>query len=226
MAIHLEKDLGVLKKEMLQLGVMVETSINEAMFALNSRRLDLSEKVLAEADAIDEKEVHIEELCLKTLALHQPVAVDLRFIVVVLKVNNDLERMGDFAENVAKRAQFLSSQDPIPVPKDFSETLPEQIRSMIRMALDCLVNLDVVQAKEVIKMDQVVDDINRNMYSGLQKLMKEDSSTVERAVQYLSSSRYLERIGDLATNIAEDVIFMVEGAVVRHKEPELIGSKY
>ena len=225
MAIHLERDLEELKKEILQLGVMVETSINEAMHALNSRRLELAEKVLAEADAIDEKEVHIEELCLKTLALHQPVAVDLRFIVVVLKVNNDLERMGDFAENVAKRAQFLSSKDPIIVPKDFSETLPNQIRSMIRLALDSLVNLDVKQAKEVIKMDQIVDDINRNMYSELQQLMMKDSSTVERAVQYLSSSRYLERIGDLATNIAEDVIFMVEGAVVRHKEPELIGSK-
>lgn len=218
MAIHLQRDLEELRQEILQLGVMVETSINEAMHALNSRRLELADKVLAEADAIDEKEVHIEELCLKTLALHQPVAVDLRFIVVVLKVNNDLERMGDFAENVAKRAQFLATQPPIPIPIAFSETMPSQIRSMIRQALDSLIKLDVDQARDVIEMDQVVDDINRSMYSELQALMQKDSSTIERAVQYLSSSRYLERIADLATNIAEDVIFMVEGSVIRHKK--------
>lgn len=218
MAIHLQRDLEELRREILQLGVMVETSINEAMHALNSRRLELAEKVLAEADAIDAKEVHIEELCLKTLALHQPVAIDLRFIVVVLKVNNDLERMGDFAENVAERAQFLAKQKPIPLPPAFSETLPSQVRSMIRLALDSLVKLDIEQAKLVIEMDQVVDDINRSMYTELQALMKKDSSTVESAVQYLSSSRYLERIADLATNIAEDVIFMVQGEVVRHRK--------
>jgi len=218
LSIHLQRDLEELRREILQLGVMVETSINEAMHALNSRRLELADKVLAEADAIDEKEVHIEELCLKTLALHQPVAGDLRFIVVVLKVNTDLERMGDFAENVAQRAQFLSTQPPIPIPISFSETMPSQVRSMIRLALDSLIKLDVAQARDVIEMDQVVDDINRNMYGELQALMIKDSSTVERAVQYLSSSRYLERIADLATNIAEDVIFMVEGSVIRHKK--------
>ena len=217
MAIHLQKDLQDLRVELVQLGTMVESAINEAVHALINRRPELAEKVLKEGDAIDAKEVHIEEMCLKTLALHQPVAVDLRFIVVALKVNNDLERMGDFAENVANRAISLASQDPIPVPREFSEDLPNHIRQMIRMALDALVKLDVELAREVIKMDRKVDAINRNMYTELQNLMKEDSNKVERAVQYLSSSRYLERIGDLTTNIAEDVIFMVKGEVVRHK---------
>ncbi len=224
MAIHLNRDLQELKREILQLGVMVESAINEAIHALNARRVELADKVLAEADAIDEKEVHIEELCLKTLALHQPVAVDLRFIVVVLKVNNDLERMGDFAENIAKRAQFLSAQAPIPIPKAFSEDMPGQIRKMIRMALDALIKLDVPLAKQVIRMDALVDQINRDMYSELQAQMQAHPERVERAVQYLSSSRYLERIADLTTNIAEDVIFMVEGEVVRHKEAALLAE--
>ena len=217
MAIHLQKDLQELRVELLQLGTMVESAINEAVHALINRRPELAQKVLKDGDAIDAKEVHIEEMCLKTLALHQPVAVDLRFIVVALKVNNDLERMGDFAENIANRAISLASQDPIPVPKEFSQDMPNQIRQMIRMALDALVKLDVELAREVIKMDRLVDTINRNMYAELQSLMKQDSNYVERAVQYLSSSRYLERIGDLTTNIAEDVIFMVKGEVVRHK---------
>lgn len=214
---HLHRDLEELKKEVLLLGVLVESSINKAMIALNSKREDLADSVMEEGSIIDEKEVFIEESCLKILALHQPVAVDLRFIISILKVNNDLERMGDFAENIAERAKFLSTQESIPLPKEFTETMSDQISKMIRMALDSLVNLDVTQAKEVIEMDDVVDTINRNMYSELQNLMMADSSTVERAVQYLSSSRYMERIGDLATNIAEDVIFMVDGDVVRHK---------
>jgi phosphate transport system protein len=218
LTIHLQRDLQELRKELLLLGTMVETTINQAIVSLNSRRPELADKVLANGDLIDEKEVFIEESCLKILALHQPVAIDLRFIVVALKVNNDLERMGDFAENIAERAKFLSSQESIPLPSDFSNIMSQQLRDMIRMALDSLVNLDVAQARQVMKMDKVVDDINRNMYGELQKLMMADSSTVERAIHYLSSSRYMERIGDLATNIAEDVIFMVEGRVVRHQK--------
>ena len=218
MTIHLQRDLQELRKELLLLGTMVETTINQAIVSLNSRRPELADKVLANGDLIDEKEVFIEESCLKILALHQPVAIDLRFIVVALKVNNDLERMGDFAENIAERAKFLSSQESIPLPSDFSNIMSQQLRDMIRMALDSLVNLDVAQARQVMKMDKVVDDINRNMYGELQKLMMADGSTVERAIHYLSSSRYMERIGDLATNIAEDVIFMVEGRVVRHQK--------
>jgi len=219
LTIHLQRDLDALKKEILLLGIMVESAINQSMIALSSKRVELAEKVIIEGDLIDEKEVFIEESCLKILALHQPVAVDLRFIVSIMKVNNDLERMGDFAENIAERAKFLCTQEPIPLPSSFPDTMSAQLRSMIRMALDSLVNLDVGQAEQVIKMDKVVDDINRSMYSELQKLMMADSSTVERAIQYLSCSRYMERIGDLTTNIAEDVIFLVQGSVVRHKKP-------
>jgi len=217
MSLHLQRDLDLLKKEVLQLGGMVESSINKALVALSERRPELIEEVLQDEIQIDLQEVSIEESCLKVLALHQPVAVDLRFIVVVLKVNNDLERMGDFAVNVAKRAKELCKQDPIPCPAEFSDVMPQTIRTMVQDSLTALVKFDVEIARDVIQMDDVVDKVNRLMYKELKALMVRDSSTVERAVGLLSCSRYLERIADLTTNIAEDVIFMVEGEVVRHQ---------
>lgn len=216
MSLHLERDLDRLKKEILQLGNMVENAINNSIMAIHNRASDLAEQVLEDEKAIDEKEVFIEEECLKILALHQPVAVDLRFIVVCLKVNNDLERMGDFAANVAKRAIYLAQHDPIPMLPDFIEELPGLIATMVRNSLDALVKLDTEMAWKVIEMDDLVDEINRKMYSDVQQLISNDTSTIERAISLLSTSRYLERVADLSTNIAEDVIFMVEGKVVRH----------
>ena len=144
--------------------------------------------------------------------------MDLRFIVVVLKVNNDLERMGDFAINIAKRALFLASKNPIQYPTEFTQTMAKSITIMVRDSLESLITLDAKMARNVIAMDNDVDDANRQMYVKLQALMKEDSTSVERAVSLLSTSRYLERIADLATNIAEDVLFMVEGEVIRHQD--------
>ena len=215
---HLHRDLDLIKREILELGGLVEVTINDAIMALKGRNIELAEKVTRQEDAINEMEVAIEEECLKILALHQPVAADLRFIVVILKVNNDLERMGDFALNVAERAMFLSSHDAIPTLPDFIEVVPNTIRTMVRKTLDSLVKMDVKMAREVIEMDDIIDDINRRMYGQLQELMKSDTDTIERAIQLLSSSRYIERIADLATNIAEDVIFMVEGRVIRHSD--------
>ncbi|NQV68930.1 MAG: phosphate signaling complex protein PhoU [Pseudohongiella sp.] len=217
MSRHLQRDMDRLKKEILQLGDMVETAINNAILSLNDRRPELAELVIEEEKYIDEKEVSIEEDCLKILALHQPVAMDLRFIVVVLKVNNDLERMGDIAVNVAQRALFLASKEPIPTPTDFTEIMSVNIRTMVRSSLDAMVKLDVDLARRVIAMDNEVDDINRQMYVEFQTQVEKDPSTIKRALGLLSTSRNLERIADLATNIAEDVIFMVEGEVVRHK---------
>lgn len=217
MSRHLQRDLDQLKKDILQLGNLVETAINNAIISLNDRRPELAEQVIEEENRIDEKEVSIEEECLKVLALHQPVAMDLRFIVVVLKVNNDLERMGDFAVNIAKRAIFLSSEAPISSPIEFTEKMSVDIRTMVSNSLDAMVKLDVDLARSVIAMDNEVDDINRQMYVEFQTLVENDPSTIKRALGLLSTSRYLERIADLATNIAEDVIFMVEGEVIRHQ---------
>ena len=221
MSNHLQRDLVSLKKQILQLGNMVEISINKAIASLIERDQKLAEEVFVDEIKIDDKEVFIENECLKILALHQPVAVDLRFLVVVLKVNNDLERMGDFAVNVAKRSIELEKQDPILYPEGFTTIIPSTIRTMVHNSLTALVEMDVDMAREVISMDNLVDDVNRQMYVELQALMKQDSSMVERAVALLSCSRYLERIADLTTNIAEEVIFMVNGEVVRHQSTGL-----
>ncbi len=218
MSLHLQRDLDALKKEVLQLGNLVESAINAAILALNNRETELADKVMQYEKEINDKEVYIEEECLKILALHQPVAVDLRFIVVVLKVNNDLERMGDFAKNIAKRAIFLATQPPIPIFQEFAVDLPVMVRSMVRKSLDALVTLDVDLARNVIKMDEKVDEINREMYVEVHRIIQQDASKAEVAMSLLSTSRYMERIADLSTNIAEDVMFMVEGRVFRHME--------
>lgn len=220
MSLHLQRDLDALKKEILQLGNLVESAINTAILALNNREVSLAHKVAELEQEINEKEVYIEEECLKILALHQPVAVDLRFIVVVLKVNNDLERMGDFADNISKRAVFLASQEPIPIFQEFATELPVMVRSMVRKSLDSLVSLDIELAMSVIEMDDQVDEINRRMYSEVQRIIRDDVSKTEVAISLLSTSRYMERIADLSTNIAEDVLFMVEGKVIRHFDPD------
>ena len=218
MSLHLQRDLEKLKKEILKLGTMVESAINNAILALNNREMSYVDEVLRLEDLINEMEVKIEEDCLKILALHQPVAGDLRFIVVSLKVNNDLERMGDFAKNIAKRARELMQEEPISTLPEFVNELPNLVRTMVRNSLDALVKLDVGLAREVIAMDDKVDEINRAMYQEVTRVAKENPSKTEIAISLLSTSRYMERIGDLSTNIAEDVIFMVEGRVIRHDD--------
>jgi len=218
MSLHLQRDLEKLKKEILKLGTMVESAINNAIFALNNREMSYVDEVLRLEDHINEMEVKIEEDCLKILALHQPVAGDLRFIVVSLKVNNDLERMGDFAKNIAKRARELMQEEPISTLPEFVNELPNLVRTMVRNSLDALVKLDVGLAREVIAMDDKVDEINRAMYQEVTRVAKENPSKTGIAISLLSTSRYMERIGDLSTNIGEDVIFMVEGRVIRHDD--------
>lgn len=216
MSLHLQRDLDALKKEILQLGSLVEQAIDQSIGALVNRDARLAREATAFEETIDRKEVAIEQECLKILALHQPVAVDLRFIVVVLKVNNDLERMGDIACNIAGRAAFIASRAPVPVLAEMGSDLPAAVRAMVHQALDALVRLDVALAQAVIAMDDRVDDINRRMYTDVMQLISRDPHDAEVALSLLSASRYMERIADLATNIAEEVLFMVEGLVVRH----------
>jgi phosphate transport system protein len=218
MSLHLHRDLDKLKKEVLKLGNLVETAINNAILALNNREAAYVDEVFKQENIINDMEVKIEEDCLKILALHQPVAVDLRFIVVVLKVNNDLERMGDFATNIAKRAGELMLEEPLPTLPEFVNDLPNLVRTMVRKSLDALVKLDMNLANEVIDMDDKVDQINRDMYAIVKKEISNQPKNTETAINLLSCSRYMERIADLSTNIAEDVIFMVEGKVIRHAD--------
>ena len=220
MSLHLQRDLDELKRDVLHLGSLVETALGNASFVLRDRRVKLAQAVYAGESVINEKEVQIEESCLKILALHQPVAIDLRFIVVVLKVNNDLERIGDLAENLTARAVYLAEREPMPEPMAIINGMFVTIRSMLKDSLDSLVKLDVDLARKVIEQDDGVDQINRQMYDDFRQMMARDASMIEQATSWLSCSRYLERIADLATNISEDVVFMVEGEVVRHQTQE------
>ena len=220
MSLHLERDLDELKRDVLHLGSLVETALGNASFVLRDRRVKLAQAVYAGESVINEKEVQIEESCLKILALHQPVAINLRFIVVVLKVNNDLERIGDLAENLTARAVYLAEREPMPEPMAIINGMFVTIRSMLKDSLDSLVKLDVDLARKVIEQDDGVDQINRQMYDDFRQMMARDASMIEQATSWLSCSRYLERIADLATNISEDVVFMVEGEVVRHQTQE------
>ena len=216
MAKHLQRDLGELKKELLASGSLVEEAVNHSIEALVNRRINLAEMVIEGDCQINQKENQIEEECLKILALHQPVAADLRFIISVLKVNNDLERIGDLAVNIAERAVYLSAHEPLKATLNFPR-MADGARKMVRKSLDALIGMDANLARIVLTMDDEIDDLNREMYTTLQDLMHQSPECFERAVQTLSVSRYLERIADLSTNIAEDVVFMVEGELIRHQ---------
>jgi phosphate transport system protein len=216
---HLLRDLEALKKRLLEVESMVEEATNKAITALTECKQDMAVEVIEYDDEIDTKEVQTEEECLKILALHQPVASDLRFVIGAMKVNNDLERMGDLAVNIAERVCYLAEHPPLGVPLDFNR-MADVVRNMVRTSLDAHVNLNAELARTVGQMDDEVDDIHRDMYTVLQARMHEDPALIERAVHYLNASRDLERIADLATNVAEDVVFMVEGEVIRHRGGE------
>jgi phosphate transport system protein len=216
MAVHLQRDLEKLKKITLEVGTIVEEAISHAITALGNRNRPLAEQVIAGDSEIDRREVLLEEECLKILALHQPVARDLRFVVAVLKMNNDMERMGDYAQNMAERVIALSSGDSITTPGEVTR-MAEKVITMVRRSLDAVVEGDAELARAVCASDDDVDALHRTLYSTIQLEIRKDVSKMEMWIQLLSIIRYLERIADLATNIAQDVIYMVEGEVVRHR---------
>ena len=216
MAKHLQREIENLKKKLLSVGARVENTVLQAIMALEERDSDSAQKVIDNDIEIDRLEVEVEEDCLKILALHQPVAIDLRFIVAVLKINNDLERIGDLAVNIAERAAFLSGQPRVGISFDFPE-MAQQARSMLKESLDALVNLDTELAHKVCAGDDAIDAMNRQMYLEIQEAILKNPEQISSFIHLLSASRHLERIADHATNIAEDVIYMVEGQIVRHK---------
>jgi phosphate transport system protein len=165
---------------------------------------------------VDHMEVDVEEDCLKILALYQPVAIDLRFVVAVLKINNDLERMADLAVNIARRAEYLASIPKHDVPPNLEE-MARKTQEMVKHCLDAFVDGDVAVAREVCAADHDVDQLNRDMHVLIQDQIRATPEDVERLIHTLSVSRHLERIADLATNIAEDVIYTVGGEIVRHR---------
>ena len=214
---HFQREIEKLKQRILALSSVVENSVRLAMQALEEKNMELAKSVIDDDEKIDEMEVDVEEECLKILALHQPVAIDLRFIVATLKINNDLERIGDEAVNIAERAEFLASRPPLELHFEFAE-MARASRTMLKESLDSLVNMDAQLARKVCNDDDVVDDLNREMFEAAQVGMQRDPEHMNEFIHLMSASRHLERIADLATNIAEDVIYMVEGRIVRHNK--------
>jgi phosphate transport system protein len=223
MSKHLERDLQSLEQELLALSAMVEDMIEKASLALREQRDELAKQVINSDDYVDQREVHIEEECLKILALHQPVAIDLRRTATVLKVNNDLERIADLAVNVAERAVQLVAFPDFTVPPSL-DTLAEKAVAMVHDSLDAFVNLDVDAAQHIRRIDDEIDMINVEVILHLRSLMQDDPSVIEPALHCFSASRHLERIADHATNIAEDVIYLVQGEIARHKYDEAPAS--
>jgi len=213
---HFERELDGLKKELLELSAAVEESVVKAIQSLKDRNEVLAREVIDNDDAVDNAEVALEEQCLKILALHQPVAGDLRFIVSALKINNELERVADLAVNIAERSLVIGRHKVIDAPFDFTH-MAQKSRSMLTRSIDSLIRMDTVLAHEVCEADDEVDELNREVYTQVYRLIKERPENAETLINYISVSRHLERIADYATNIAEDVIYLVEGKIIRHQ---------
>ena len=212
---HLERELDRLRKKILTLSAMVEGNIEKALLSLTRHEIKLAQEVIESDHEIDHFEVEIEEDCLKILALYQPEAIDLRYVVGILKMNNDLERMGDLAVNIAERSAYLADKKGTKLFLDFTE-MGEKTIAMVKKALDSLIKMDAAMAREVCAADDEVDELHRNMLLLIQDYMEKNPHEVKVLIHLLLVSRHLERIADQATNIAEDVIYMTEGVIIRH----------
>jgi phosphate transport system protein len=224
MSKHLQRDLEYLQRDLLALAASVEEAIHKAIRALQRREADPAEEVIAGDAQIDQEENHIEEECLKILALHQPVAVDLRRIAAALKINTDLERMADLAEDIADRALHLARLPVVPIPEKL-QRMTDLATSMVRQSLDAFVNLDARQARRVCRLDDEVDRYNNEIIRELIDMMQESPTKVEAGLSLFSATRHLERIADHATNIAEDVVYLVEGTIIRHRPAAVEGEE-
>jgi phosphate transport system protein len=220
MSKHLERDLENLQRDVLGMGAAVEEAVYKAIRALQERDPDMAAAVIDGDAAIDAAENRVEEDCLKILALHQPVASDLRRVAAVLAINVDLERMADLAVDIAERAEVLARPPFIAVPGGL-QRMTDLATLMVRSCLDAFVQLDAGQARKVVRLDDEVDRLNSEIIADIVETMRESSDAIEPALSLFSAVRHLERIADHATNVAEDVIYLVEGEIVHHR-PEAV----
>ncbi len=212
---HYERELQVLKEQILLLGGNVEEMIGSAMRSLLSRDSDLARRVIESDAKVDAAELEIDHLCLNLLALRQPAASDLRFITTALKIVTDLERIGDLAVNISERSIELNEEPPLKPYIDIPR-MASAVSGMVHKALDAFVSRDPARAREVLGEDDAVDKLNVQLFRELLTYMIEEPKNVSRAMRITFIAKYLERIGDHATNIAQMVIFMCEGRDVRH----------
>jgi phosphate transport system protein len=212
---HFVRDLNVLAEYLIQIGTRCEQAFGNAIEGLLTRNVGLAQSVVDGDLEIDALEVKLEEEALKILALHAPVAGDLRFLIAAIKINNDLERIADIAGNIAKRTIEMEDLAPATPPTEFKD-MARQTQAMIREVIQAIVNRDPVQAEKVLAMDDVVDDFHRKLLDELELRTAAEPEVVPALIRWINVVRLVERIADYATNIAEDIIYMEEGDIVRH----------
>ena len=211
-----EEDLRLLSDELLEMGALVAQSVHKSVFALLDRNEDFAHQVLRDESRVDQLEIQIDDLATSLIVRDQPVARDMRFIVVAIKISTDLERMGDLAAGIVERALSLMKQPPLPLGTQLSE-IANLVESMVLGAMDAFVRRDVSVARGVLAADDAVDNIRNSIQQQLTRMIQAEPTTAERAIDHLIIARALERIGDHATNIAEDIVFLVQGVDVRHR---------
>lgn len=216
MSIHLIRDLESLHRDILSMCAMVEEMIHLAIDELGRSNSYPAVELAKKDDEIDRWDVRIEEECLKILALHQPVAIDLRRITSVLKISGELERVADLSVHIAERAASIANRPEVEVPEKL-QTMARLALDMLHRSIDSYVVLDSILARQVCAEDDRVDQLNREIIQELTEVMKSSPTLVEPALHLFSASRHVERIADHATNIAEDVVYLVEGAIIRHR---------
>lgn len=225
MSKHLQRALDHLREQLIgQFGV-VEQMVQLSVRSLTERRSDLADRVIATDTQVDDQDILIEEECLKILALHQPVVDELRWLVTVIKVNGELERMADLACNIAERAKSLDLYPLFPVPGEITEMVAVTLQ-MVKESLDSFVDRNSQTAARVIQRDEQVDRLNRVVIDILHDTMKENPENIVPAVHCFSAARHLERIADMAENVSEEVIYLVEGEIVRHHHDSFLESRW
>ncbi len=212
---HFAEELKTLKQKLFQMGLLVEGAIEKAFAALSERSEDRVKTVLEDEQTINSLEIEIDEKGHAMFALVQPMAGDLRLLTMILKINTDLERMGDHAVNIAEKGQYLFSQPSLKLDIPLAD-MAKATQQMVRDALDCFMNENAELARKVLQSDDKIDDYNDRIYQDMAALMEKDPSSVRRALCYVMISKNLERIADLANNIAEDTVYLKQGKEVRH----------
>jgi len=216
---HFDEELKGLREKLYEMGLSVEASIDKAMRSLFERDSKLAKEVRIDDKKIDDLELEIDAECLRLLALRQPAAFDLRLISMTMRAIHDLERMGDQAVNITDKSVLLNQETPLKPLDDLSK-MSEIAKSMVRSALESFIEGNVEKAKLVLKIDDELDQLNYSVYSELSDIMRKKSDTIDRGLNLIMVSHNLERLGDLATNIAEDVIYLIEGIDIRHHKAE------
>lgn len=212
---HFDEELKELKGKILRMGAVVESQIQGALRALTERDSALARQVIENDHRVNSLDVEVDEDCLRLLALHQPAARDLRFITTAMKISTELERMSDLAENISERAVELNEEPQLKPYIDLPR-MGHWTMQMVRESLDSFVNQDATLARKVCTDDDFVDDLTEQLFRELLSFMIEDPKTISRAIRLTFVGKYLERIADHATNVAELVVYMVEGKIIRH----------